>query len=111
MKAIVVINEQHRLLQQQESVLQEKFEEGWDLLKVPAEGLPLDKQQEVVDQLLLKQQTVVVFVSPIPFVLGRLCRLGAKVMVFNNDRREKVELPDGRIISRLAADGWQLVDV
>jgi hypothetical protein len=62
----------------------------------------------------------IVFVSPVPALLLMAAgtvndeRLNAashisQVFVFHNDRREKIELPDGRIISRVADTGWRLI--
>ena len=64
----------------------------------------------------------VVFVSPIPYLLKELATKSIRgdyeelatrriydVLVFHNDRREKKELPDGRIIQVVAREGWQLV--
>lgn len=64
----------------------------------------------------------IVFVSPIPFLLKELAVRSItgdvmenstkklyNVLVFHNDRREKKELPDGRIIQVVAHEGWQLV--
>lgn len=53
----------------------------------------------------------VVFASPVPYLLKELaCRFGDKrVRVFHNDHREKVELPNGRVINKVASTGWQIV--
>ena len=34
---------------------------------------------------------------------------GTQVLVFHNDKRQKRELPNGKIISVVAETGWQLV--
>jgi hypothetical protein len=64
---------------------------------------------------------VVVFVSPIPALLlilaqrdGERFGSGANdglscVQVFHNNKREKKELPNGKIISVTATEGWELI--
>ena len=68
--------------------------------------------------------TDVIFASPVPALYGALAAtagesrivfkdetLAPRVLVFHNDQREKVELPNGRVIQRIAREGWVLVDV
>jgi hypothetical protein len=52
----------------------------------------------------------VVFVSPIPAMIKRLVATkGAdEVLIFCNDKREKKELPNGKVIYVVAQDGWYL---
>jgi len=50
----------------------------------------------------------IVFVSPIPYMVKELAK-DANVLVFHNDRREKKQLPNGKIIQVVAETGWQLV--
>lgn len=81
---------------------------------------------EMVAHVIYPQKTknAVVFASPVPFLLKELSKLSVfaeyhgdhaeeaerySVLVFHNDRRDKKELPDGRIIQTVAATGWQLV--
>ena len=123
-KVYVIINEQHSLFTQQREILDQKFP-SWEFYKIPAEGLTLDEQRQVVQE--LKGNTVV-FASPVPFLMKELayiagfadpanCELangllvgyGTHVLVFHNDKRQKRELPNGKIISVVAETGWQLV--
>ena len=122
MKALVVINEQHSLMPDQVRVLQETFE-SFVRVNVPAEGWTLVQMQENAEVLVEAVQTAyyenaaiaVVFASPIPALMKSImCSLDVvdaeyAVFVLHNDRREKKELPGGKIIMTVAAEGWQLV--
>lgn len=100
-KIFVVINEQHVLLEEQKEIINKNFPD-WEYLKVPASGWDLKKIKEI-------SQTYsgdkLIFVSPVP----ALMRLHSNWSVFHNDRREKKELPNGKIIMTVAETGWQLV--
>lgn len=128
MKTLVVINEQHKLLEVQQQILNKKFE-NWEFLKVPANGWTLEDIKEIENKLKISQGVEsVVFVSPIPVLIANLSFSGGfddgfshnpnanhigdtpMVFVFHNDKRKKIELPDGRIINKIADDGWQLIN-
>jgi len=115
-KVVVVMNEQHTLLDEQKKILDETFK-TYDFLLVPASGWTLEEMERIQYQL---RERVVVFVSPVPYLLacairwtthGALSPTATKVYLFHNDRREKKELPDGRVIQVVAPTGWQLVKV
>ena len=126
-KALVIMNENHSLLPEQEKILKERFEE-YEILPVPATGWTLEEIDRKIEEILssvnsVRINTGVVFVSPIPYMIMELarrevellgtgeywCQTGIRCYVFHNDRREKKELPDGRIIQVVAKEGWQLV--
>jgi hypothetical protein len=130
-KGIVIINEQQKLLLEQERILEEKFEE-YELLKVPKESWSLQEMKRISEEIHEELSTIeveldsnfmypivesaVVFVSPIPFMIKALQLLAMEedgeeydVLIFHNDRREKKELPGGKIIYTVAETGWQLV--
>ena len=65
----------------------------------------LSSEEEVSVLKTLDTDTVVVFCSPIPAMM----KLLDGWFVFHNDAREKVELPNGKIIMKVAEKGWQLV--
>ena len=128
MKTLVVINEQHKLLDAQKRILDEKFS-NWEFLKVPADGWTLEDVKETENKLKISKGVgSVVFVSPIPVLIANLSFSGGFdhgyshnpnanhvgdtpfVFIFHNDKREKVELSDGRIINKIADDGWQLIN-
>jgi len=128
MKTLVIINEQHKLLTAQEQILNEKFKD-WEFLKVPASGWTLKDIREIENKLKTSHGIEsVVFVSPIPVLIASLsARVGfdhgfahnpnanhvgesPAIFIFHNDKREKIELPDGRIINKIADDGWQLIN-
>ena len=120
MKALVVINEEHTLFPDQERVLLEHFE-SFERVNVPAEGWTLDEIRATAENLWSKSgEHAIVFASPIPALLAMLARWNGQVegthamteqnvFVLHNDRRDKKELPGGKIIAAIAAEGWQLV--
>jgi hypothetical protein len=108
----VVINETHKLFPEQVELLDRLG--PWERLDVPASGWTLSEINEIAEGLwerYCEKRFLVVFASPVPALIKQLLvNLDADdVLVFHNDRREKVELPDGRVISRVSRTGWQLV--
>lgn len=80
------------------------------------------KMGEFYDFTYGRKPTAVVFVSPIPYMIKRLTQLSIVAdidgactfmeygtFIFHNDKREKKELPNGKIIYTVAQEGWQLV--
>lgn len=120
------MNEQHALLPEQERILKEKFE-SYDILKVPADGWTLEEIENQIKDIINEQVDTVICVSPIPYLINRLSSMHAwyeanvhyeatfditkspKVLIFHNDNRVKKELPNGKIISVVAQEGWQLI--
>ena len=86
-----------------------------EFFHVPAEGWTIDEQFSVANELLEQKPFAIVFVSPIPFLLkllsfrgGLKCARGENfpfIWIFHNDRREKKELPDRRIVNTEAKEG------
>jgi hypothetical protein len=109
-KAKVVLNEQHQLMEDQKRVLDERFTaDGWELYPVPANGWTLEQMEEKVKSEGL-YTVEVVFASPIPAMMKILNSWASnKWHVLHNDRREKKELPGGKIIMTVAKEGWQIV--
>jgi hypothetical protein len=106
-KAIIIINEQHNLLKSQEEKLKERFG-TWNTIKVPAKGWDIAEMEEI---LLRLEGECAVFVSPIPYMIGRLCRSEENtVFIFFNSKREKVE-KDGKVFFRIPEEGWELVEI
>lgn len=112
---IIVINEQHKLLPEQESLLKDALG-AWEVMPVPATGWNSDQMDDAFRKLALSDR--VVFVSPVPLLLARVAFLSGclqnelpgfavKVGVFHNEKREAKEV-NGRIIHVLAPDGWEL---
>lgn len=121
-KVVVVINEEHKLLAGQVSLLDDEFGEGnWARLNVPAKGWTYEEQLEMAGRLMGLAKGVV-FASPLPALL-KLCAFSEglhshtgqvpPVWVFHNDNRAAKEVPDGKggvkVIHTVAPDGWQLV--
>jgi hypothetical protein len=131
-KTIVIINEQHSLLPEQEEIIKQTFK-NFEILKVPTNGWTLQEQKEVASRLYKQVATnrlgeetdnAIIFVSPVPFLMKEMQKRAIMsvpfhdmsreyenycVLVFHNDRREKKELPDGKVISVVTQKGWQLV--
>ena len=129
MKALIVINEQHQLLPDQERVLLERFD-SFERVNVPAEGWTLDEIRAQAETLWSRiSECAIVFASPIPALLAILANWDGQtaalasletqenqdgtakqsVFVLHNDRRDKKELPGGKVIATVAAEGWQLI--
>lgn len=110
MKSIVIINEQHTLLPEQKQILDANYP-NWEYYKVPNDGWKLKTIREK-SLALASTSEVVIFVSPIPAMIKFLSSYQSdefSVFVFHNDKRQKKELPNGKIISVTAETGWQLV--
>ena len=127
MKNIVIINEAHSLLEEQEKILKEKFG-TYSFLYVPKDGWSKEDQLRIVSSILEEQGGNIIFVSPVPVLLAYIgfykgygkagldrglpyIGIGINLYLFHNDRREKKELPDGRIIQVVSQTGWQLVEI
>jgi len=122
MKVYVIKNEQHSLFEEQIQILEKRFGSYEEYL-APTNGWTLKEMQQHVD-FLYQNADIVVFASPVPYILMRLSYLAAQCMdmntgvkayalervyVFHNDRREKKELPNGKIIQTVSSTGWELV--
>ena len=113
--ALVIINEQHSLLTEQELILNHVFRENWEIKKVPAKGWTWTEQEDIAAQIIETNIAYVVFVSPVPVLLRELSYEWGRdtnnpiIYVFHNDKRQKKELANGKIISVIAKEGWQLV--
>lgn len=108
MKPIVIMNQTHSLMQDQQDVLDKTFPQGFDILGVPADGWTLQQQLDITQDLIGK---TVVFVSPVPVLLAKATKLGVDAYVFHNDNRDKKQLPNGKIIMVVAQTGWQLIHI
>lgn len=130
------MNQQHTLLEDQKATLDSEYD-SYDIYDVPAKGWTLSEMEEKYYDLLSKlgadvqvygadrQNPItrvghkssydcdIVFVSPVQYLLKKLSMtsvgLDFNVKTFHNDRREKKELPNGKIIMTVAKEGWQLV--
>lgn len=127
MKAIIVMNENHSIMEEQLSIIEKEFEKEYEFLKVPSTGWTKNDMDEVIEKITSSEYgrenwLDVVFVSPIPYMIRELTRreiyapsaeycedTGLRVRIFHNDHREKKELPNGQIIQVVSKSGWQLV--
>jgi hypothetical protein len=113
-KAVVIINENHSLLPQQVQLLREEFK-SYEEFKVPATGWTKEQIFKEYKSLGEFETQAVVMLSPIPLLLGLLAsrrkNQAGFTFVFHNDKREKKELPNGKVVYTVAQEGWQLMDV
>ena len=120
---IVVINEQHNLLPQQQKIITTELGDNIELMKIPAEGINRQQIEKMVGELDSLTNVNIIVLSPIPLLLARLAHISGaiqitqdgmttnRVWILHNDRREKKELPNGKIISVVAQEGWELIEV
>ena len=130
----VVINETHTLMADQISAIKKWVAEKWMgewigdwvkeslgegvhivLEKIPAEGMVLAEIKKLSKKLSEGRETIVegretiVIASPIPALMSMLAADGTDFFVLHNDKREKKELPNGKIIMTVAKEGWVIV--
>lgn len=123
---LVIINEQHSLLPQQEEVIKKELGGEIKLHKIPAEGINQKQIEDLAESLNnpVNSNKNIIVLSPIPLLLARLSHHAGMldamydgtckrnhVYILHNDLREKKELPDGRVVSAIAKDGWKLIEV
>lgn len=104
MTVTVIINQQHSLFPQQESLLLAKFGE-FERLNIPSEGMNLSQLSDLANGL----EGDIVVASPIPALMKFLALLGKEFFVLHNDQRQKKELPNGKVIMTVAQEGWVIV--
>ncbi len=109
-KLFLVINSQHTLLDNQKEVIKETFPElSWEFVLLPAEGLNLIEIKKLVQELINEENPPILFVSPVPAMMSLLNGFDRQFFVFHNDKRDKKELPDGRIVFTVSKEGWQII--
>ena len=110
-KTIVLLNEQHSLMPDQERILNEKYGKDWEIMPIPKDGWTADQMKNATKDIInMYDDGDVVFASPVPYLIKLLVgELGGFVKIFHNDHREKKELPNGKIIMVVAQTGWQLL--
>lgn len=104
----VIINKQHSLTPQQEELLKAEFGSEWARKDVPPEGWTLSQMNQIASEL-----GSCVFVSPIAYLLAIMLKYqesDQSIYLMHNDKRDKFE-KDGVISTRVAADGWQLIEL
>ena len=102
----VFINEQHKLLPEQEHILKGEFLDGYEIVKVPSDGWTSGM---ILDQITDRSaDSVFIFISPIPLMIGFSVLFKIPIVIMHNDKREKKEI-NGKIISVVAQTGWQLI--
>jgi hypothetical protein len=107
---LLVINEQHEVLQDQQKAICEDFCANPLIcrLNIPANGMKADELKKLAKDL-AACRCHIVFASPIPLLLLLLSSRGKNLVgVLHNDKREKKELPNGKVISVTAQEGWQV---
>ena len=113
MTNLVILNEQHSLMENQIEVLNNQYGKGnWKLVSVPSQGLNIEEMNNIIGNQIMKNigNGDLIFASPIPYMIKiAILILNNRVKIFHNDNREKKELPNGKIIMTVAQTGWQLV--
>jgi len=123
MDATIIINEQHELMVDQIRALTENGIKKYKTILVPAEGWTKEEMYIILSSL----KGDIVYVSPIPYMISRTASDAAlnwasslggnccgrnpfitRCLVMANDKREKKELPSGKVISVVAKTGWYL---
>ncbi|MDZ5005859.1 hypothetical protein GNF40_06875 [Clostridium perfringens] len=108
-KVIIVKNEQHTLLKEQKVILESKFSE-YEYLNIYKEGISIKEQLEII-KYLLKKKVDIIFLSPIPLMLGKLSKYSQNsVYVFTNSKRNKSE-KNGKITFNIENSGWKLLKI
>ena len=123
-RAVVILNEQHTLMNEQKKILDELYD-SWEIYPVPATGWTLDEQKKQAERLSNHPADKIIG-SPVPYLIMTLAAKQAanyemaparpliftgRLFLFHNDKREKKELPGGKIINVVADTGWSLVSV
>lgn len=109
LKVIIVKNEQHTLLEEQKLILESKFS-GYEYLNIPKEGISIKEQLEIIEDLINKNVHII-FLSPIPLMLGKLSKYSQNsVYVFTNSKRNKSE-KNGQITFNIENSGWELLKI
>jgi len=105
--AQVVINEQHKLVKNQEDLLNEKFGSNWKLFHIPMSGWDFEQLQGVLK---LLTGDVVVFASPVPYLLKELSAIQPDdTFIFYNDSRNQKNIANGKTVYSVAKSGWMIV--
>ncbi len=107
MKNYVFINEQHKLLPEQEKILNEAID-GYEKILIPSDGWTSDQIVDKIDELGIPDDVIFIFISPIPLMIALSVKSGIKIGIMHNDNREKKEI-NGKIISVVAKTGWELI--
>lgn len=108
MKKLVIINESHSLMNEQTEILNEKFGNNWERLNIPNAGMDLQGFKELVSGI-EKDGNDLIIASPIPVLFSLLRNTNVEWSVFHNDKRDKKELPGGKIITVVAQTGWIII--
>lgn len=103
----VFINEQHKLLPEQEKILREGIDE-FEIVNVPSDGWNSCQIVDKIDELNIDKKVMFIFVSPIPLMIALSVKEGIIVGIMHNDKREKKEV-NGKIVSTIAQTGWELI--
>jgi hypothetical protein len=109
MNTLVVINEQHNLLDEQINLLNNYYAiKYWKRLDIPAKGLKAIEIKKLLDS--LEGVDCLVFCSPVAYMIKVAILNNFEVLVFHNDgERKKKELPNGNIIFQVPQEGWRII--
>jgi hypothetical protein len=111
----LIINEQHTLMPEQVEILTQQIGE-YITLNIHASGLTRSQLESFTVDNGILYNDIIIFASPIPYLIKILSsrltfenELAYNVLIFHNDKREKKELPNGKVIMTVAQTGWELV--
>lgn len=118
MKAKVILNEQHTLLTEQKSLLDEQFGKGqWEILSLPKVGLNEQEQRKLAHKL---RAEIVVIASPCPLMSLLLAAVKGRddarntIFLFHADARTAEETKNAggeAILQHRLQKEWKLVRI
>lgn len=102
-KAAVIMNETHAMFPEQRECLRRMFGTYINIISLPEEGATYDQMEELMIDMVRQEDTDIVFISPVPYMLMRLAKMqGAgelgerNVYMFHRDIRIKAFLKNRR---------------
>ena len=115
-KVFVIMNERHSLLPEQFNILKgfcDSNNSGYAGLVIPANGFTKKEMDSFITEALHNSMNEVessryVFVTPVPYLIGRLASSGMSVYLFHNDNKVEREYNGSKIFSS-AKTGWKLL--
>ena len=122
-RKFLVINEEHSLFDEQRELLRQFG--TVEFINTPKDGMNRKQMDSFTADNGIEIGDTLIFTSPIPYLLKKLSSelhyfesfdvsvdgvcLAYRVFVFHNDRGEKKELPNGKIINTVTSTGWEII--
>lgn len=105
----LIKNEQHEVLPEQIKLLADLTGNNYGVWDIPAKGWTKQEMDINLKDLLCYES--IIFLSPIAYMIGKLVKAEKNVYIFFNEHREKIELPNGKVISKVPQTGWELLKI